>query len=203
MESENVNQILGGRYTGWIQTYTGRRFFPLKPDSSDVCIEDIAHALALKCRYTGHCKEFFSIAQHSVMVSRMVPEVDAPWGLLHDAGEAYLPDVARPIKHRMQVVLYELPEEDLAVGFSDVEAAILKTVAFRYGLPQQIPPSVHEADVRCLEYERRQLMGPPPEEWATAPAWDGDTTPIDCWQWAEAERRFLERWHEILTGRAG
>lgn len=83
----------------WISTYTGRRVFPLNMKQEDLCIEDIVHALANKCRYTGHCNVFYSVAQHCVLMS----EFDLPgppiWRLLHDAAEAYLPDVAHPIKH--------------------------------------------------------------------------------------------------------
>lgn len=178
----------------WIQTYTGRKFWPLNPSASDVCIEDIAHALALKCRYTGHCREFFSIAQHSVAVSRMVPESDALWGLLHDAGEAYLPDVARPIKDRISVAIF--PGRD--VPFEHAEGCILRQIAAAFSIPYAMPPSIRSADVRCLERERRQLMGPPPQEWHTAVHWDGDTTPIRCWDWRESEVEFLARFDALM-----
>jgi hypothetical protein len=176
----------------WIQTYTGRKFWPLDPRPDDVCIEDIAHALALKCRYTGHCREFYSIAQHSVMVSHMVPAVDALWGLLHDAGEAYLPDVASPIKGRCMVI-----PENVAVEFSVAERRILTAVAVHFDLRYAMPSSIAAADLCCLERERRQLMGEPPEEWATAKWWDGDMTSIYCQDWSQAEQLFLVRFNEL------
>jgi len=167
----------------WIQTFTGRKFYPLAPHEDDVDILDIAHALALKCRYSGHCREFFSVAQHSVMVSLMVPYSDsALWGLLHDAGEAYLPDVARPIK-----------------GYTNIgpmETRVMLAVANKFQLPQK-PPCVASADLCCLERERRQLMPNPPEEWATARWWDGDCEPFECWSWQHSEQMFLERFKEI------
>ena len=92
-----------------IQTYTGRKFFPVAPRAEDIEILDVAHALSMLCRYTGHTKQFYSVAQHSVLVSRIVPPQDAAWGLLHDASEAYLCDVARPIKP------YRLLEQRLMV----------------------------------------------------------------------------------------
>lgn len=64
----------------WIQTFTGRRFWPLDPRPEDVCIEDIAHALSLKCRFGGHCTRFYSVAEHSVHVSNYVPAEFALWG---------------------------------------------------------------------------------------------------------------------------
>jgi hypothetical protein len=178
----------------WIQTYTGRKFYPLCPRSQDVCIEDIAHALALECRYTGHCREFFSVAQHSVMVSEMLSGEAAIWGLLHDAAEAYLCDLAKPIKWAFQVINSNWGG---TCSFAMAESRILLEVAKAFNLDPMIPECVHGADLRCLEWERRQLMGAPPEEWATAKYWDGTTTPIECWGPLTAEWKFLCRWNEL------
>ncbi len=103
---------------GWIETYTGRMVTPLLPDSATLGITDIAYALANKCRYSGHTQRFYSVAEHSVLMSQygnyLSPEI-ARWALLHDAVEAYLPDIPRPIKpgipgwaeieHRMEVAV--------------------------------------------------------------------------------------------------
>jgi len=192
----HLNAGEGGTMSNaWIQTYTGRKFSPLSPHADDVCIEDIAHALALKCRYGGHCKEFFSVAQHSVMVSRMVPGSDALWGLLHAAGEAYLPDVARPIKDFFLVHCGAS-----LIEFGLAEKAILIAVANKFDLTYAMPSTITAADLCALERERRQFMPNPPEPWLTEKWWDGDTTPIECWSWQEAERRFLDRWMELTKG---
>lgn len=82
----------------WMQTYTGRKFWPLNPRAEEVYIEDIAHSLALSCRFNGHCKVFYSIAQHSVLVSQIVKPTQQLIALLHDSAEAYLGDIIRPIK---------------------------------------------------------------------------------------------------------
>src|SRR5690606_29748913 len=82
----------------WMQTFTGRRFWPLDPRPDEICIEDIAHALSMQCRYAGHCLSFYSVAEHSVLLSQHVAEPFRRWALLHDASEAYLVDVPRPIK---------------------------------------------------------------------------------------------------------
>ncbi|MFG0247924.1 MAG: phosphohydrolase, partial [Phycisphaeraceae bacterium JB051] len=77
----------------WIQTYTGKAFYPLREDPGIIDIRDIAHALSLQCRFNGHCSDFYSVAQHSVHVSEVVPQAFALWGLLHDAAEAYMSDL--------------------------------------------------------------------------------------------------------------
>ena len=177
----------------WIQTYTGRKFWPLFPHESDVCIEDIAHALAMKCRYNGHCLRFLSIAQHSVMVSAMVPASDALWGLLHDAAEAYLPGVMRPIKGAICVAY---GHDQTIRSFNVIEHAILTAVAHHFGLGR-MPPTITPADLCCLERERRQFMVNPPEESSTAKFWDGDTTPIESWTPERAEREFLARFASL------
>jgi len=86
----------------WILTYTGKQLYPLDIDPGDICIEDIAHALSLKCRYGGHCREFYSVAQHCCLAARYalryVPRILPSVALLHDAAEAYLIDMPTPVK---------------------------------------------------------------------------------------------------------
>ncbi len=171
----------------WIQTYTGRQFWPLDPRPEDVCIEDIAHALAMKCRYTGHCEEFYSVAQHSVMVSHIVPMYDALWGLLHDAGEAYLADLARPVKKHM-------PE------FQQAEARIMECVATHFGLTMPEPKSIANADLVMLRTERRDLMKTPPRPWKS----DNNAVPLVLrivgFPPSMAKDNFMRRFH-ILSPR--
>ena len=83
----------------WMTTFTGQRYWPLDPRPEDVRLEDIAHALARLCHWNGHCREFISVAQHSVMVARMLPDRLRALGLLHDAHEAYVGDMIRPVHH--------------------------------------------------------------------------------------------------------
>src|ERR1700722_9509595 len=98
----------------YITTYTGKIFRPLHPDAVDICIEDIAHALSMQCRFTGHSREFYSVGDHCLWVSDVAAELgrpeDALWGLLHDASEAYLHDIASPIKRADEFVLYRAAE---------------------------------------------------------------------------------------------
>ncbi len=78
----------------WIQVRSGRKFHPLDPRPEDVDINDIAHALSNLCRFTGHCTDFYSVAQHSVIASQIVPPASALAALLHDASEAYMGDIS-------------------------------------------------------------------------------------------------------------
>ena len=124
----------------WIQTYTGRKFYPTHPRAADVHILDIAHHLSLRCRFSGGCREFYSVAQHSVLVSQMVPEQDALWGLLHDAAEAYTGDLIRPLKHRPELR-----------PFLEVEASIETVIAEAYDVPLG-HSAIKEADVWVLTH---------------------------------------------------
>ena len=82
----------------WFTTYTGKKFHIFDPSLDEIDIADIAHSLSLICRYGGHLPEHYSVAQHSVLVSNLVPENIALEALLHDAEEAYTGDMIRPFK---------------------------------------------------------------------------------------------------------
>lgn len=135
----------------WINTYTGKKFYPLSPRVEDICIEDIAHALSMQCRFTGHIKRFYSVAQHSLEVCHLVPQEDKLWGLLHDAAEAYLVDLARPVKHAEGMETYRRAEHEL-----------MHAIAARFELPstpgRKQPTSVTDADHRMLIIEAHQLV---------------------------------------------
>lgn len=124
---------------GAISTYTGRKVNPLTMTASDVSIVDIAASLARQCRYNGHVDSFLSVARHSMWVSEMLPDHLKMAGLLHDAAEAYLGDLVRPLKHGPMGTLYLEAEEH-------VEQVIAKA----FGLPYPIPAEVKEADRRVL-----------------------------------------------------
>jgi len=82
----------------WIETYTGKKLYFLEPKPEQIDIEDIATALSNECRFGGHTKSFYSVAEHSILVATICPAPLALVGLLHDASEAYLRDIASPIK---------------------------------------------------------------------------------------------------------
>jgi hypothetical protein len=168
-----------------IQTFGGRYVRPLEPRAADVAIEDIAHALAHQCRYGGHVHRFYSVAQHSVLVSLTCPPEAALWGLLHDAAEAYLVDLPSPMKRELK-------------PYQRAEDRWTRAIAERFGLPLPIPRAVHEADRRILVDEMRQLMRDP------APASLGDGLGIAIVPMAPEVARgaFLNRFFALTGGRA-
>ncbi len=172
------------RNGNWIQTYTGRQFWPLDPWPDDVCIEDIAHALGNLCRFNGHCSHFYSVAEHSFIVSWFVDRDLALGGLLHDGEEAYLADVPRPVK-------------PMLAGYKQIEKRIKEVIATKFGLPitNLSHPQIKEVDQALLADEARQVMGHPPADWALPhpPL----CVEIECWSPEKATRKFLERYYEI------
>lgn len=171
------------RIGDWMQTATGRQFWPLDPRPDEIDILDIAAALSKLCRYGGHCAWHYSVAQHSVYVSHQVPPEHALAGLLHDATEAYCVDVPRPLKKYL-------------LGYAAVEARLWTAIAQRFGLAVDLPASVHAADNAVLLAEKAQIMGPSPQPWNVA----GVAAPIRVSQWGtdQAREAFLSRF-EALT----
>ena len=167
-----------------IGTYTGRKFWPLDARPEEVDIIDIAHALSCMCRFNGHVTEFYSVAQHSVMVSHLVPEQDAMWGLLHDASEAYIADIVRPINSSL-------------TNYAEIEENLMKVIAEAFNLPWPMPPSVKVADSVALKTEQRDLK-PHSSKWC--PHTDGVKplpTRIRAFDQRTAERLFLNRFHQL------
>lgn len=162
----------------WIQTFSGRQFWPIDPRPEDIEIEDVAHALSMLCRYGGHCRRFYSVAEHSVLLSRHVAPTNALWALLHDASEAYLVDVPRPIKPSLG-------------GYLEAEAVISAAICERFGLDVEMPPEVKAADTAILMDERLQNMAFAPVRWST----DGLPLGIQLNYWPpkKAEYEFLAR----------
>lgn len=167
------------RKGNWLQTFTGKAFFPQDPQPQEITIEDIAHALSHQCRFGGHTREFYSVAQHSVLVARNVPVQDALWGLLHDASEAYLVDLPTPIKRG----------SSLGDEYRKIECDLMKIICNKFGLPNEMPESVDRADKIVLVTEVRDLMEAPPLPWPdNCRPLSGKIIP---WSPEEAKDRFL------------
>lgn len=151
----------------WITTYTGRHVHPLDPRPEEFCIEDVAHALSMKCRWTGHTRAFYSVAEHSIRVSWFLRDLgfgsqEQLAGLLHDAGEAFLPDVASPIKDRMLVARDDHQRPGLPLTFRQHEDALVRAICAGIGVPD-LPQFMHaecvmHADLVLLATEARDLM---------------------------------------------
>ena len=178
---------MSGRIGDWIQTYRGRKFWPLDPRPEDVDLFEIAHALGHLCRFGGHCLQFYSVAEHCVLLSRAVPREHALSALLHDAAEAYLVDLPRPIKRMLP-------------GYQAAERLIEAAVADKFGLADHLPEIVADADRRILTDEAAQNMAPPPEPWSTHAEPLGVT--LQVWPPQRAEVEFLDRSMEISRGAA-
>lgn len=174
------------RQGDWIQTYTGKQYWPIDPRTEDVRIEDIAHALSMLCRFGGHCLKFYSVAEHSVHIARwLYPRYGAHvalCGLMHDGTEAYVPDVTRPLKPSL-------------TGFKAIEQKNWREIAATFDLPESIPQIVKEADNRALAEEARQNMAACIAEWSTMPEPLGFE--LQYWQPDQAEAEFLAAFHEL------
>lgn len=166
-----------------IRTYTGRHFDILDPRPNDVHVKDIAHALSLLCRFCGHVRRFYSVAQHSVLVSNRVGPQHAFWGLLHDASEAYVADLSRPLKHAPEMSRYRTAEKH-----------VMAAIAERFGLSMPEPPEVKLVDRRMCATEMRDLMGAVYDWGAGQEPFPGEVVP---WSPEKAEAEFLRRYYEL------
>ena len=170
----------------WYMTWQGRRFWPWDPRPEDVDIDVIAHHLARICRFNGAVKvEHYSVAQHSIIVSQLVPDDMAFMGLMHDAAEAYCGDQIRPNK-------VGLPD------FQQLEARIWAAVAAKFKLPLELPPEVKDADNIALVTERRDVMPQAQFEWSsTLDCYRPRPEPIKAMSAVAAELAFMGRFYEL------
>ena len=194
----------------WTQTYSGHRFDILNPDRDAIVIEDIAHSLALINRFNGHTKWPYSVAQHSVLVSQLVPEQYALHGLMHDAAEAYLGDIPKPWKSYVSI---------RGVDIGDIEADIDDAIHERFGLLGGMPEEVWAADFAALWTERSALM-PSEHDWGDIDRMFGialqgrqpddvdlildryagfEPPAIERMSWQWAEQSFLRRFRELTA----
>lgn len=136
----------------WITTYTGKKFHLLDPDPQDVCIEDIAHALSLMCRFNGHVRKFYSVGEHCLHVSALCSRENALAGLLHDGSEAYIADIVKPLKDTDEFAFYR-----------EVERRVQGAVYQAFGLPNFVPDEVKEIDFHMAGAEAHALFTEVPE----------------------------------------
>lgn len=170
----------------WILTHTGKRFDLFEPDVDMIDPRDIAHSLAHLCRFNGHTREFYSVAQHSCIVAELVPEEHKLAALLHDATEAYLGDMTRPLKQWM-------PDYR---GFEDI---VWANVCERFDLALDLPATVHQADLIALATERRDLMPPDPDPWDFLVGIEPESQRIRPWSPTEARLTYHQRLMDQLA----
>lgn len=136
-----------------ILTHSGHYLNFLNPDFMHININDIAHALANLCRFTGHTREFYSVAQHSVIVSHLVAPEHALRALLHDASEAYIGDLSSPLKSQ-------------SPSYCEIERNLqAKIIEVLTGSTEPDHPSIKHADLIALATERRDLMPHNQQHW--------------------------------------
>ena len=161
-----------------IDLYAGGVFDPFNPRMDRIRIEDIAHALSMLCRFNGHCRRFYSVAEHSVLVAercRVDLQLD---GLLHDAVEAYLGDLPRPIKRAF-------PE------FLKAERRLQAEIYRKFNLSLEMPDEVRIADDEMLRIELSALVPS-----CQAPSL-GTKQSLECWAPERAKAEFLEFYAEL------
>lgn len=169
-------------------TITGRNVCLVNPDPADIDIIDIARSLSMKCRFSGHVREWYSVAQHCVHISDRC--IDRKWGLLHDAAECYTGDCPRPWKRTLR---------EWAVR----EQPLFEAIAERFGLAWPIPEDVLQADERMLNTEWRDLRIVIEHEMAPVDRAEPYESPIHPWQQRAAEKEFIQRYVDLFEGGDG
>lgn len=152
-----------------VRTHSGKSVDILNIAPDDIDIDDVAHSLSLQCRFNGHCKRFYSVAEHSVHVTDMAMRAKrrdrdtVKWMLLHDAAEAYIGDIITPVKNKLSILdNYKEGASVITHGsVDDIENWILKALAEKLDLEWPIPDMVHKYDLRMLKTEWLQLMPDP------------------------------------------
>jgi hypothetical protein len=176
LEQLNAPLAPAARRGDWMQLASGRKFWPLDPRPEEIHIDDIAAALSKMCRYGGHCKRFYSVAEHCVLMAHAAPDGFHLSALLHDASEAYLSDVIRPIKSHL-------------TNYLEIEANLERAIAQRFTLPFPMPAEVKRLDNGILADERDQAILIPPREWGLTEPALGVT--LQFWSPEKAEYEFL------------
>jgi len=171
--------------SNWFPTYTGVKFYPTDPRPEDINIEDIAHSLSQQCRFAGHSRFFYSVAQHSILVANFAPDELKLAALLHDAAEAYCQDLIRPIKHGLNLTPYQWTEDRLT-----------RVIFERFGithLPPALNSEIKVLDNRALVTERNQVLTDAAQRFNADAGWPQDVEPFENVKIIIPHRPFLMR----------
>lgn len=166
----------------WIQTYSSEEFYPLDPRIEEIHIGDIAHSLAMQCRFNGHCIKFYSVAEHSCHVHDFASPINKLGALLHDAAEAYLTDMVKPLKPFFPV-------------YQEAEKKMEAKICEKFGLKEIMNAEIKSLDTRILFAEAAQNMGPVPKEWA----FKVEPLPVTLQYWSpeKAQQEFMNRYWSL------
>ena len=174
-----VNVGVGPR----IMLQSGAWFDFVDPEASDFSIEDIAAGLSNTCRYSGQCSGFYSVAEHSLLVSEVAHDHSYA-ALMHDAAEAFIGDITRPLKQ-------------LLPDFKRIEARVEKAIFDRFGVPNPMPKAVKAADLRVLAAEQEQIMPRETSLWAFTDGIEPAPVTVRLLTPPEAREAFLARYAEL------
>ena len=155
----------------------------LAPNTSNFTVEDIAHGLAHQCRYAGQCRDFYSVAEHSLLVSEMVQD-DPLAALLHDAAEAFLGDITRPLKQM-------LPD------YRRIETEMQRAIFSRFGVDPRSNPAIKNADLAILAAEQKQMMPVGTDDWARHDGIQPAPVKIRFLSPHQAKAEFLQRYRML------
>lgn len=158
-----------------MQTYTGGKFYPTDPAIDEIRFDDISSALSKLCRYGGHCIRFYSVAEHCVHMAEKALDRFKLTALMHDASEAYLCDVPRPLKRHLE-------------NYAEIEEQLMSVIAHRFGLFFPFPAEIKQLDTAICADECEQNMARPPEVWGLTEPPLGVT--LRFWGPAEAKYQF-------------
>jgi hypothetical protein len=163
----------------YIETASGIKFHFLDPRQDEIDILDIAHSLSSQCRFTGHTREFYSVAEHSMLVAKLVDDPKLKLcALMHDACEAYMTDVATPVKAFL-------------TDYRPLEHTMWKAVAQKFGLPVELPDEVKYADRQALMIEAEKLIHSGGKDWVEFKTVVIPDVPVACLSPKEARFLFL------------
>lgn len=180
----------------FVATHRGRAFDLLTPSARAVDLDEIATALAQLCRWNGHTLVFYSVAEHSCRVADALPAPLAPYGLLHDAHEAYIGDLSSPLKRALVAATGDPEHAPIIAGAlarlrDGIDEAIYAAAGLRWPLTPPDMARLHAADLALLATEKRDLMAPCERAWD--PGADPLPSPIRPWSPAKAREEFRRR----------
>lgn len=185
------------RNGAYIETFTGKKFYLFDEiRDEDIDWNDIAHALSMQCRYNGHCNRFYSVAEHSVIMSHILPKEFALYALLHDGSEAYLSDIPSPFKPYL-------------LNYKELELKVQTRIYEVAGLNPVEPQEVREVDRAMLLLEAEHLLHSRGKDWDTYEEirahYDKRMTKkswmVWCWTPERAREKWLKRFYQLMEER--